>query len=154
MPPLQPERNENGDVIPHDHAGILQEHGIIRRISEQLIVYDDKSGGRRIASSLAFKASSGSYGGMSVDLQHQIEEAGLDAVRYVTTPRWIGSVHFQAGQLRLIGLMIGPDPIEEKEGIVPNPYHGQVWGGFTRQQQKSLREQCEWFVPIDGVTLR
>ena len=97
-----PPRDEDGNVVPHDNEGILPEDGIIRRIPEHHIVTDEKIGGRRI-SSMAFKCSSGPNGGMSVDLQQQIEEAGLDAKAFVTTPSWIGSVRFRAGQLRTEG---------------------------------------------------
>lgn len=102
---------------------------------------------------MAFKPSMGVNGGLSVDLQHEIEEAGHDARTYVTTPRWIGSVLFQAGELRDEGFMIGPDPIEAKPGINANPHHGEVWGNFTKGKQRRLLELCEWFVQIDGVSI-
>lgn len=154
--PLLPQRDKNGDVVPHDHQEILPEHGIIRRISEQYIVTDDKCLVPRV-SSMAFQASSGLNGGMSVDLQHEIEKAGLDSMRYVTTPFWIGSVRFLASQLRGEGFTVGADPIENKPGskldVEPNPYHGEVWGKFTKGKQNRLIKLCEWFVPIDGVLL-
>lgn len=146
MPLQPPPRDERGDVVPHDHEGILQDDGIIRRIPEQHLVVDDKSGRRRI-SSMAFKPSSGQNGGLSVDLQRQIEEAGLDAKDFVTTPRWLGSVRFLAGQLRAEGLMVGFDPTEL------NPYHGEVWGSSPKSKQRRLLFLCEWFVPIDGVSI-
>ena len=97
--PLKPQRDDNGAVIPHDHPGILPEHGIIRRVSEELLVNDEKLGGQRI-STIAFNPSSGGNGGLSVDLQNEIEKAGLDAKAYVTTPKWMGSLRIEAGQLR------------------------------------------------------
>lgn len=100
---------------------------------------------------MAFKCSSGENGGMSVDLQQQIEDAGLDAKTYVTTPRWIGSVRFQAGKLRAEDFMVGFDPIFDP--IDTNPYHGEVWGKFTKGKQNRLRQLCEWFVPIDGASI-
>lgn len=141
-----PPRDENGNVIPHDHEGIHAQDGIIRRIPEQHIVFDEKVGGKRI-SSMAFRCSSGANGGMSVDLEQQIEEAGLDAREFVTNPLWIGSVRFVAGQLRTEGLLVGYDPIDT------NPYHGEVWGNFSRRMQNRLQQLCEWFVLIDGVTI-
>ena len=95
MPLQPPPRDAAGSVTPHDHEGIQANDGIIRRVSDQQIVTDAKSGGRRL-SSMAFKASTGANAGMSVDLQKQIEEAGLDARTYVTTPRWTGSLRFEA----------------------------------------------------------
>jgi hypothetical protein len=71
-----PPSDSNGNVVPHDHADISADGGVIRRISEQQLVI--KNGQRRI-SSIAFQASSGSNGGMSVDLQQSIESAGLDS---------------------------------------------------------------------------
>ncbi len=150
-----PPRDENGKVIPHDHRGILPDDGIIRRIPEQHVVVDEKIGGKRRISSMAFKCSSGQDAGMSVDLQRQIEEAGLDAKAFVTTPRWVGSIRFRAAQLRSEGFKVGFNPIEAdpNQGIDTNPYHGEVWGSFTRSKQKRLRQLCEWFVPIDGVSI-
>lgn len=152
MPLLPPPRDENGNVVPHDHEGILPEHGIIRRIPEHHVVMDEKIGGRRI-SSMAFKPSSGPNGGLSVDLQQQIEEEGHDAKAYVTTPHWVGSIRFIAGELRGEDFKVGFDPIELKTGNQPNPYHGEVWGKFSKGKQNRLRQLCDWFVPIDGVSI-
>ena len=102
---------------------------------------------------MAFKPSSGPNGGLSIDLQHEIEQAGLDARTYVTTPSWIGSIRFQAGPLREEGFSVGADPIEATDDDKPNPYHGEVWGDFTKQKQRRLRQLCEWFVPIEGVSI-
>lgn len=145
---LPPPRDGNGDVVPHDHEGIRVDDGIIRRISEQQIIVDEKIGDhhRRI-SSMAFKCSSGSNGGMSVDLQREIEAAGLDPRSFVTTQRWIGAVRFLAGDLRAEQFQVGFDPLSI------NPYHGQVWGSFTRARQNQLRQICTWFVEINGVLI-
>jgi hypothetical protein len=147
LPLAPPPRDANGGVIPHDHQGILSEDGIIRRVSEHQVIHDQRRGCRRI-SSIAFKASSEERGGMSVDLQREIEEAGLDARVYVSSPRWIGSLRFVARDLRAIDLKIGYDPINE------NPYHGEVWGDFGKAQQDEMRQHCEWFVEIPGVAIR
>jgi len=142
----QPLRNNQGEVVPHDHEDIRNEDGVIRRISELQLVFDEKIGCRRI-SSLAFNMSSGLNGGMSIDLQRLIEEDGLDARHFVTTPQWTGSVRFEAGQLRAEDLQVGFDPLPN------NPYHGEVWGNITRSKQKRLRQLCSWFVPIKGVLI-
>lgn len=148
MPALDPPPHDGaGNVVPHDHDGIQRDDGIIRRVPEHWVVDDEKAVGGRRLSSLAFRASSGRNGGMSVDLQQQIVEAGLDAKQYVTTPRWVGSIRFVAGSLRAEGFKVGFDPTNE------NPYHGQVWGDFTRSKQRRLRELCEWFVPIPGASV-
>lgn len=143
--PLKLPPHDNDGVIPHDHEGILPGDGIIRRISLEHIVFDPKIQGERL-SSAAFNPSSGLNGGMSIDLQQQIEEAGLDARIFVTTPIWPGSVLFKAGQLRAEGFLVGYDP------VTGNPYHGQVWGNFTRAKVNKLRCLCVWFVQIKNVS--
>lgn len=145
---LQPPRDANGTVVPHDHEEILDGHGVIRRISSEHIIDDEKCATGRRISTMLFRASSVPNGGMSVDLQNEIEKDGHDAKVYVTTPRWFGSVRFHAGQLRTEGFQVGADPNEA------NPYHGEVWGGFTRGKQNRLLCLCEWFVPIDGVSIK
>lgn len=131
-----PPRDDDNDVVPHDHEGIMAEDGIIRRIPQHQVVVDAKIGGRRI-SSMAFKSSSEPNGGMPVDLQQEIEEAGLDARVFVTTPSWIGSVRFQAGQLREEEFQVGFHPLDS------NPYHSEVWGRFTKAKQNRLRQLFE-----------
>ncbi|MFD2184343.1 hypothetical protein [Rhodoplanes azumiensis] len=140
-----PPRDDNGHVVPHDHDGIDASHGVIRRISELQIV-TDKAGQRRI-SSLAFKPSGGSNGGMSVDLEESIRAAGLDPYGYVTTPRWTGSVKFVVGDLRNENFKVGFNPLPE------NPHHGEVWGDFGRAKQRRLQTLARWFVPIEGVII-
>lgn len=148
-----PPCDTGGNVTPHDHDGIRPQDGIIRRVPEHWVVEDAKTPGRSRLSSMAFKASSGPNGGMSVDLQQQIEEAGLDAKQYVTTPRWVGSVRFTAGALRDEGYMVGFDPVLNNPDYPDNPYHGQVWGSFSKGKQRRLKKLCDWFVPIEGVSI-
>lgn len=145
MPLHQPPRDSDGNVEPHDHEGIQIGDGVIRRVSDQQVVTDPKTGGRRL-SSMVFKPSTGPKAGMSVDLEKEIEKAGLNARAYVTTPRWVGSVRFEAGALRGEAFMVGFDPLPD------NPHHGEVWGTFSKSKQRRLRELCQWFVLIDGVS--
>ena len=141
-----PPRDDQGVVVPHNHDEISSEDQIIRRISVQQLVKFEKSGGLRIAS-IAFNPSQGPNGGLSVDLKRQIEEAGLDARRYVTDARWLGSIYFTAGALRENGFLVGFDPLPS------NPYHGEIWGSFTRPQKEKLHQLCRWFVQIDNVEI-
>ena len=146
MPLKPPPRDEGGVVIPHDHDEISSDDQIIRRISKQFLVKDEKTGGRRI-SSMAFSPSTGPNGGLSVDLKRQIEEAGIDVRQYVTDARWLGSVYFTAGALRENGFLVGFDPLPS------NAYHGEIWGSFPRPQKKKLHQLCRWFVQIDNVEI-
>ncbi|KJS16002.1 MAG: hypothetical protein VR78_08085 [Hoeflea sp. BRH_c9] len=145
-----PPRDENNNVTPHDHAGIANSDGIIRRVSEKQVVTDKF--GNRVLSSYVFKASSsGAYPGKSVDLEALIMEAGIDPKVFVTTPRWCGSIRYTAGLLRGLGLQVGFEPLEEEHPHPANPYHGEVWGDFNKEQQKQLRARAAWYVTMDGV---
>jgi hypothetical protein len=143
--PTLPVRDSDGIVIPHDNEEIKDEHEVIRRISEQYIVED--CNGMRIKSSMAYKASSGKNGGMSVDLKNLIESAGLDPQEYVTEPRWIGSVKFTVSDLRKLDFKVGYHPTKH------NPYHGEVWGKFSRSQINNLKTLAVWFVEIPQTNL-
>lgn len=145
MPLQSPPRDAEGKVTPHDHAGILATDGIIRRVSpEYHVVEDPKTGGRRI-SSILFRPSSD--GGMSVDLEREINEAGFAAREYVTNPKYTGSVRFEAGPLRENRFVVGFAPLPE------NPYHGEVWFRKSKANEKILRSLCAWFVEIEGVSI-
>ena len=146
MPLTSPPRDEYG-VSPHDHNEILADDLVIRRVSAAWTVVDPKAPGGKRLSSMAFEKSSGPIGGMSVDLKRQIEEAGKDARLWVTSPRWTGSVLLRVGDLRLEGFLVGFDPLDD------NPYHGEVWGQFSKGKKKKLLSICKWFVALDGVAL-
>lgn len=77
---------------------------------------------------------------MSVDLERLIEEAGLDARVFVVRPPFVGAVRFTAGMLRGGGFHVGYDPLTE------NPYHGEVWGIFSRSKQRWLAAVAGEFV--------
>jgi hypothetical protein len=149
----KPLRDSNGVVIPYDCPEIFDEYGIIRRISNEQTIIDKQTNKRRI-SSIAFKPSVGINAGMSVDLEDLIIRAGVDPKKFVTTPRWIGSVKFNAKSIRSLNLIIGYDPLEETASMPSNPYHGEVWGVFTKGQIRQLQQIAQWYVPIDNVLLR
>lgn len=132
--------------MPHDHDGIKNGDGVIRRISPQFVVFDPKVGCNKI-STMALNPSTGLNGGLSVDLESEIEQAGLDAKEFVMNPPWIGSIRFDAGQLRAEEFKVGYDPLPD------NPHHGEVWGNFTRSKQKKLLKLGQWFLEIEGVAL-
>jgi hypothetical protein len=142
-----PPRDLSGNVIPHNHPGILDTDFIIRRISDNFIVSDPKAVGRKRLSSMAFQASSTGSKSMSVDLKTEIEQAGLNPNTYVTTPKFIGSVLINVGQIRQLHFQVGYEPIST------NPHHGGVWGAFTRPQKNAIAEICNWFVAIPNVSI-
>lgn len=139
-------------VSPYDDPDIQPGDTIIRRINpEYQTVYDGNTGVRRI-SSVAYSPSSGTGGGMSVDIEKRIVNAGYDPVSYVTNPTYTGSVWFTAEQIRLAGLRIGYEPLPD------NIAHGEVWpptgsNSFTKGQKRTLARSARWFHRIDGVEL-
>ena len=145
MPLKTPPLDSNG-VTPHDHDEILANDRVIRRVSIEWTVHDPKIGGKRW-STQAFRKSSGPNGGMSIDLKRQIEDAGLDVAAFVANPRWTGSVTLPVDELRAEGFQVGYDPLPT------NLYHGEVWGQFTRSQQKKLLVLSQWLVPLPDVIL-
>ncbi|MBB4583067.1 hypothetical protein GGE45_005431 [Rhizobium aethiopicum] len=132
LPLASPPLDKNGDVVPHDHPEILDAHGVLRRISPYHFVKDEKAPAGRRLSSLAFQASSGENGGMSVDLENSILEAGHDPRQYVVQPPFIGAVRFTAKGLRNLGFKVGYHPVPG------NDHHGEVWGEFTSAKKKQL----------------
>ncbi len=145
-------------MVPYDESDIKDEDTVIRRINpRQHIVRDDNNGCDRV-STKAFSASMEPNGGMSIDILKLIENAGVNAKEFVTTPVFTGSVVLAAGAARKIGLLVGYDPLEGVSGVQDNPHHGEVWrtppsNKFSRSQKKALLAASEWFVEIPGVIL-
>ncbi|MEQ1903131.1 MAG: hypothetical protein ABL888_02960 [Pirellulaceae bacterium] len=83
---------------------------------------------------------------MSIDIEQSILQAGLVPSKFVTTPRWIGSIIFRVGDVRANMLKVGYDPQPD------NDHHGEVWGTFPRATQRALSRACTWFVEIEGVS--
>ena len=96
---------------------------------------------------MAFKPSSGTNGGMSVNIENFIIAKDRDPRQFVTTPTWMGSVWFNVGLLRNEALLVGYSPVPE------NDCHGEVWGAKTRAQWCRLQQLASWYVEIDGVKI-
>lgn len=145
MLPTPPQRDQSGNVVPHDHQEILNTDEIIRRVSPYHIVDDPKVvGGKRISSFL-FEESSEPPGGMSIDLKRLIEEDGFDATTVVTVEPHIAAVLLLASDFRTSGFRVGYDPLPH------NLYHGEVWGNFSKGRQRTLLRTCSWLVPVPGI---
>jgi len=120
-----------------------------RRVNpDQHVVPNENTGGLRTSSKL-FTPSSHDNGGMSVDILKLIENAGLNAQEFVTTPVYSGSVSLKANAAFTAGLRIGYDPKNDDPNLEDNPYHGEVWGPhdkpnkFTRRHKRALVEASE-----------
>lgn len=139
---------------PYDEPEIVDADTLIRRVNpKEHIVPDKNRGGDRISSKL-FSASPG----MSVDILKLIEQEGIDAREFVTTPVFTGAVAFCAGIARSVGLRVGYEPIINQPPLPNNPYHGEVWCevGSTRlkkTQVNAIWDACDWFVELPGVHL-
>lgn len=140
MPLDEPPRDAQGSVVPHNHHQVLDHDGILRRISPFHVVEDEKVEGGKRVSSMAFQPSSGPNGGMSVDLERSILDAGGDPRMHVVSPPFVGAVRFVAGQLRAEEFLVGYDPLPG------NPHHGEVWGSFTASKKKKLQALAEMYV--------
>jgi hypothetical protein len=127
--PVDPPRDQQGRIVPHDHPEILNEHHVIRHTLPQDLCPDD---GRMRLASGAFSESSG--GGMSVDIEEWMLAAGLDSLHYVTAPTH-GAVRLNVGELRKLGFQVGWDPDDA------HPHHGGVWGigNGSKRKRKILR---------------
>lgn len=143
--PLTPQPvDQDGKVVPHDHPGILDQDNLIRRVSPQHVVRT--ADGRRL-SSMAFQGAS-QNGGLSVDLEAQLQEAGEDPLEYVAKPPFIGSVIFRAGSVRELGFSVGYNPLPPDL-----PHHGEVWGIQTKGHKKSLQNIAQWHRPLTDVSI-
>lgn len=148
LPLSPPQLDANGLVLPHDHPEILDDDGLIRRISPQWVVPDVKSPTGMRLSSEAFQPSSPEFGGgMSMDLERHIIEAGHDVPAHVTSPRWTGAVRITANLLRGYNLQVGYSPLPD------NPFHAEAWGPISKKQSKALRLASTWVVEIEGCSL-
>jgi hypothetical protein len=115
--PADPPRDQQGKIIPHDHAEILDGHHLIRHTTPHDLYQNQVTQEMQIGSG-AYSESS--EGGMSVDIEEWMTSDGLDPLHYVTNPDH-GAVRISVGELRKLGFQVGWDPDS-------HPYHAEVWG--------------------------
>ena len=149
MPTLPP-RNDAEITLPLDHDEVVTGATLIRRISEEQTVVVD---GRKRISSIAYRGSSDPGGSMSIDIEPFIVSDAIDPREWVTSPRWIGSVQFECRFIRALNLKVGYDPIPPPSNLPANPYHGGVWGNFSKPVQRQMQQSAAWFVEIADVDL-
>jgi hypothetical protein len=113
-----PPRDLQGNIIPHDHAEILDDHHVIRHTNPNDLAFQQELGRWRLSSG-AFSESSD--GGMSVDIEEWMIADGLESLHYLTNPLE-GAVRIRVGDLRQLGCQVGWDPDSG------HPHHGSVWG--------------------------
>ena len=141
-----PPRDSDGRVVPHDDTDIPEDAYVLRNIVPDWLKSDSKLPGRRRLSSAAFSPSSKArdpYQGMSVDLLQPMLDAGLPPTGGKGA-KHEAVVRLRVGELRRIGLRIGPDPRDT------NPFHAAVWGVKKGTKTKILK-LCEWVDKPDDV---
>jgi hypothetical protein len=122
--PAEPPRDPAGKIVPHDHPDIHDDHHVIRWITPGDI---SPTEGRLVSG--AFSESRD--GGMSVEIEEWLIEAGLDRLKNLPDPSF-GAVQLNVGELRRLKFRVGWDPDGGHE------YHGAVWGignGSTRRRR-------------------
>lgn len=124
--PLDPPRDLQGHILPHDHPEILDDHHVIRHTNPNDLAYDEEIGGWRLGSGAFSKSSDG---GMSVDIEEWMIADGLSQLHYLMNPLE-GAVRIRVGDLRQRGYQVGWDP----DG--GHPHHGSVWGNFNGSKNK------------------
>lgn len=149
---MQPLLDTDGNILAEDHPKIKGDHRIIRRISKHHIVNDEKTQRRRI-STMAYEGRAVVGQGMSVDIEELLVAKNVNPQQFVTTPIFTGSVVLKVDDIRMLDFRIGYVPIKDDPRVPDNPYHGEVWGAFSKGKQKAIARLAEWFVKIDDVDL-
>lgn len=139
-PPL----DEGGRVIPHDHAEILDDWVIVRRIRRDWL--KEVTDGHIGISTAAFTESSEPPKGMSVDIESLISASDINPRELIVSASLPFAVKFNVGELRELGLKVGFDPIVATSQFPANPFHGEIWGVFTRGMKNNLRKIAKWYV--------
>jgi hypothetical protein len=140
-----PPKDADGYVEPHDDPREIPDDSyVVRRISREWL--KPAAGNRRELSKGAFAPSSKShdrYQGMSVDILDRLNDDGVNPASRLKSNQE-AAVIIRVGDLRQLGLKIGPDPTQNND-----KYHASVWGvkGTHRKRIKAL---SDWlFRPVD-----
>lgn len=146
-------RDENGEVVPHDHPQLFGANRVIRRIHEDFVVDGQEPGSKRLSSALfKFRSQGGSH--LSFDSEPCIAAKECDPAEYVCDPKFFGAVAIRSEDLRSIDTAAKPTD-RWKLGIVPvpgNDCHAGLWGQITKGQSNAIQRLSEWLVEIQGVS--
>jgi hypothetical protein len=118
--PAPPQRDQDGNIVPHDHPDIFEDFHVIRHIVPNDLHLDLSTGLYRVGSG-AYSESNDPSGGMSVDVEEWMAADGLGPLSYLRSSDE-GAVQLSVDSLRKAGFQVGWDPQPS------NPHHGAVWG--------------------------
>ena len=127
----RPPRDERGDVLPHDDpVTIPDDVELLRSLHPDHVRWS--SDGSLIAKSGGFSGTNRNrdkYEGMSVSVIDWLKRDGRDPRDHLL-PRHAAGAVLRTGDLRSLGLRVGPDPQDE------DPYHAAVWDVKDRHRKK------------------
>ncbi len=142
-----PPTDNDGFITPHDdHQTIPNDSYVIRYIHRKQL--PENKDGTRCLSSGAFSGSSEDkdrYEGMSVDMEDELRTKGVTPDKRMPDDHE-AAVLLPAGELRKLGLRVGPGPMLAKD-----PFHASVWD-VKRTHRKKIKALSEWLIKPSDVT--
>jgi hypothetical protein len=138
--PVDPPRDQQGKIVPHDHAEIFDTHHVIRHTTPHDLCSGDIPGTRRLSSGTYSESKDG---GMSVDIVEWMVADQLDELHFLSDPTH-GAVRIRVGDLRALDLKVGWDP----DG--GHKYHGAVWGVRSSSKRKRVANIAVGVKKTDG----
>lgn len=144
-----PERDDQGVVLPYDDPNIADDAGLVRYIDpDHHLAHDKNRGEIRLSSAALSETGRAPYGGMSVDIETMLQNDGVDVETRLPNDDW-GAIRLRCGNLREYNCKVGRDPLPD------NPQHGEVWGIDKAKRRKKNKERlvtdCQWIKKAKGV---
>lgn len=148
-----PERDADGNVLPHDDPVMIpDEWTLLRHVHRLQWAPDERTGSYRPHSNAFAFSSTGSHS-MSVDLEQPMLDEGLSPTHYALMAGK-GVVRVAAAKARELQLRVGPEPIPE------NPHHGGIWApnppiakNQLDKRVRALSRSCEVIALPPGGSL-
>jgi hypothetical protein len=120
--------------MPADDGSVGDDETLLRHFPPVFWILDKLTGTHRL-SSQAFSQSTRPPGGMSVNREMPMRDAGLEPTHFLPAPEF-GLARLVARDLRAMTLVIRATP------ITGNPFHAEVWG-LRKAIQRRLAETAE-----------
>lgn len=152
------ERDESGRVKPYDDTEIPADSFLLRGVPSQHVV-NGQNGRKRISSAVLNPSTTGRdpYEGLSVDVKHKLDVAGVDAVSFIksrTLPNgssFVGALSLKVSSFRAKNFLVGHEPLQHNE------FHGAVWQNgeakLTRKVQQDILKEAAWLIEISNTDI-